>query len=78
LALPDKPLSGPPVQHRYFRGQRPAQLQPQEIRQQVVVAEPVTLLRASASSDSTRSTIAGALKSGVAAGGSARPVVTEA
>ena len=30
--------------------------------------------RASASSDSTRSTIARALKSGVAAGGSARPV----
>jgi hypothetical protein len=43
LALPDKPLSGPPVQHRYFRRQRPAQLQPQEIRQQVVVAEPGAL-----------------------------------
>ena len=34
--------------------------------------------RASASSDSTRSTIAGALKSGVAADGPARPVVTKA
>ena len=40
LALLEEPLSGPPVQNRYFRGQRPAQLQPQEIRQQAVVAEP--------------------------------------
>jgi hypothetical protein len=40
LALLEEPLSGPPVQHRYFRGQRPAQLKPQEIRQQVLVAEP--------------------------------------
>ena len=43
LALPDIPLCGPPVQFRYLVGQRPAQLQPQEICQQVVVAEPGTL-----------------------------------
>ena len=40
LALPDEPSGGPPVQRRYFFGQRPAQLQPQQIREQVVVAEP--------------------------------------
>jgi hypothetical protein len=28
------------MQHRYFRGQRPAQLQPEQIREQVVVPEP--------------------------------------
>ncbi len=40
LAVLDKPLSGAPVQPRHFFGQRPAQLQPQQIREQVVVAEP--------------------------------------
>ena len=40
LALPEEPSGGPPVQGRHFRGQRPAQLQLQEIRQQVVIAEP--------------------------------------
>ncbi len=40
LALQGEPSGGSPVQHRYFRGQRPAQLQPQEIREQVVVAKP--------------------------------------
>jgi hypothetical protein len=40
LALLEEPLSGPSVQHRYLRGQRSAQLQPQEIRQQAVLAEP--------------------------------------
>jgi hypothetical protein len=28
------------VQHRHLIGQRPAQLQPQQIREQVMVAEP--------------------------------------
>jgi hypothetical protein len=36
----DKSLSGPPVQRRYFFGRRPAQLQPEEISEEMVVAEP--------------------------------------
>ena len=40
LAMPGEPSGGPPVQRRHFFGQRPAQLQPQQIREQVVVAKP--------------------------------------
>jgi len=40
LAPPEKPVSGAPMQDRHLFGQRPAQLQPQEIRKQVIVAEP--------------------------------------
>jgi hypothetical protein len=40
LAMLDKPLRGPPVQPRHLCGQRPAQLQPQQIPEQVVVAKP--------------------------------------
>ena len=43
LAVLDKPPGGPPVQRRHFFGQRPAQLQPQQIREQVVVAKPRAL-----------------------------------
>jgi len=40
LAMLGEPLRSPPVQCRYFLGPRPAQLQPQQIGEQVVVAEP--------------------------------------
>jgi hypothetical protein len=40
LAMLGEPSSGAPMQCRHFFGPRPAQLQPQEIRQQVVVAKP--------------------------------------
>jgi hypothetical protein len=40
LAMLAEPLRGPQVQRRHLLGQRPAQLQPEEIRKQVVVAEP--------------------------------------
>ncbi len=40
LAPQGEPSGGAPVQRGHFCGQRPAQLQPQEIREQVVVAEP--------------------------------------
>ena len=43
LALLDQPVSGPPVQPRHVPGQRPAQLQPEQIPEQVVVAEPGAL-----------------------------------
>ena len=43
LAMLGEPRCGPPVQRRYFFGQRPAQLQPQEIPEQVVVAKPCPL-----------------------------------
>ena len=43
LALHGEPSGGPPVQRRYFFGQRPAQLQPEQIPEQVVVAEPRAL-----------------------------------
>ena len=33
LAMQGEPSGGPPVQRRHFFGQRPAQLQPQEIRE---------------------------------------------
>jgi hypothetical protein len=39
LAMLGKPLRRAPVQFGYFLGQPPAQLQPQEIREQVVIAE---------------------------------------
>ncbi len=38
----DEPSGGAPVQHRHLLGQRPAQLQPEQIPEQVVVAEPGT------------------------------------
>jgi hypothetical protein len=40
LALPEEPSGGLPVQGRHLFGQRPAQFQPEEVREQVVVAEP--------------------------------------
>ena len=40
LAVPGEPLRGPPVQHRHFFRSPAPQLQPQQIREQVVVAEP--------------------------------------
>jgi hypothetical protein len=43
LAMLGEPPGGAPVQNRHLFGQRPAQLQPQEIREQVVVAEPRAL-----------------------------------
>ena len=43
LALHGEPSGGPPVQRRHFVGQRPAQLQPEQIPEQVVVAEPRAL-----------------------------------
>ena len=43
LALQGEPSGGAPVQPRHFRGQRPAQLQPEQIREQVVVAKPRAL-----------------------------------
>ena len=43
LAMLGEPGSGPPVQRWYFFGQRTAQLQPQEIPEQVVVAKPRAL-----------------------------------
>ena len=43
LALPDEPAGRAPVQRRHFGGQRPAQLQPEQITEQVVVAEPGAL-----------------------------------
>ena len=43
LAMLGEPRGGPPVQRRHLFGQRPAQLQPQEIREQVVVAKPRAL-----------------------------------
>ncbi len=43
MAMPGEPCGGPPVQRRHLFGQRPAQLQPQQIREQVVVAKPPAL-----------------------------------
>ena len=43
LAMPDEPLGGLPVQRRHVFGPPPAQLQPEQIREQVVVAEPRAL-----------------------------------
>ena len=43
LAVLGEPPGGEPVQRRHFLGQRPAQLQPQQVREQVVVAEPGAL-----------------------------------
>ena len=40
LAVLVEPPGGPQVQRRHLLGQRPAQLQPEEIREQVVVAKP--------------------------------------
>jgi len=40
LAMLAEPCRGPPVQCRHLIRQRPAQLQPEQIREQVVVAEP--------------------------------------
>ena len=49
LAMPAEPLGDPSVQRRHLAGQRPAQLQPEQIPEQVVIAE----LRALGSSDTT-------------------------
>jgi len=38
-----EPCGGAPVQRGYFRGQRAAQFQPEQIGEQVVVAEPGAL-----------------------------------
>ena len=43
LAMLGEPSGGPPVQRRHLFGPRPAQLQPQEIPEQVVVAKPRAL-----------------------------------
>src|ERR1039457_3461753 len=43
LAVLCEPFGGSPVQLRYFIGQPPAQLQPEEVSEQVVVAEPGAL-----------------------------------
>ncbi len=40
LAVLGEPPGGPPVQRWQFFGHRPAQLQPQQIREQMVVAKP--------------------------------------
>ena len=40
VAVLREPPGGPPVQRRHVLGQRPAQLQPEQVREQVVVAEP--------------------------------------
>jgi hypothetical protein len=40
VAMLREPPGGPPVQRRHFLGQRPAQLQPQKITEQLVEAEP--------------------------------------
>jgi hypothetical protein len=49
LAMLGEPLGGAPVQHRHLVGQPPAKLQPEQIREQVVVAKPRPL----GSSDTT-------------------------
>jgi hypothetical protein len=43
LAVVDEPSGGAPVQRRHVLGQRPAQLQPEQVPEQVVVAEPRAL-----------------------------------
>ena len=43
LPVLDKPLRGAQVQSRHLRGQRPTQLKPEEIREQVVVTKPRAL-----------------------------------
>ena len=42
-ALPDEPSGRAPVQRRDFLGQRPAQLQPEQVPEQAVAAEPGAL-----------------------------------
>jgi len=43
LAMFGEPGSGQPVQRRHFLGQRPAQLQPEQVPEEVVVAKPRSL-----------------------------------
>ena len=40
LAMPGEPLGGPPVQRRHLFGQPPAQFQPEQVSEQVVVPKP--------------------------------------